>query len=102
MSFDWRFYLRHNKDLVQNGIINEKSAITHYKNHGKKEGRLYNQSQLKSLKIKYTIKDYINAYTKNKQYIIDSVNSVDSADIENFDIVINAENKNTYIKILEF
>ena len=46
MNFDPEFYINYYKDLKIAGIRTEKEALTHYINHGKKEGRYSNSKQL--------------------------------------------------------
>ena len=45
MSFDWKYYLDFNSDLKSGVITDEKSALKHWNNYGKKEKRLYNKYQ---------------------------------------------------------
>lgn len=43
-NFDWEFYVNKYQDLK--GISDEKTALTHYFNHGCKEGRFFNETML--------------------------------------------------------
>ncbi len=47
-TFNWKFYLDNNPDLIQNNIINEEDAIKHFLKYGKNENRMfYEYDQLK-------------------------------------------------------
>lgn len=46
MSFDWEFYLMFNNDILQYYTNSKNSAIVHYKNYGKKEGRITSTEML--------------------------------------------------------
>ena len=40
-SFDWKYYLDNNEDLVENGISTIEDAYTHWENFGKNENRTH-------------------------------------------------------------
>jgi hypothetical protein len=44
-GFDWRCYVESNPDLVAAGIAEEKSAIRHWRVHGRREGRRFAPGQ---------------------------------------------------------
>ena len=61
-DFNWRTYLERYKDLVDAGIRTEKDAISHYKKHGKKEGRIGYKKQLLCYFHTLNQDTFINSY----------------------------------------
>jgi len=61
INFDWKFYVNFNQDLMGNGINTEKTALSHWKDFGQKEGRLINEIQCEGLD-NFDWKYYINKY----------------------------------------
>tara|TARA_B100000424_G_scaffold13816_2_gene10195 strand:- start:8057 stop:10195 length:2139 start_codon:yes stop_codon:yes gene_type:complete len=66
--FDWKFYISYYKDLRENGIINERLAIMHFKRFGKNENRITNQKMLTN--PKYI--NYLDTRFYNREYNINN------------------------------
>jgi len=60
-DFDWKFYINYYKDLKDNGIDNESSAMRHWQMHGQNENRFINETQCEGLN-KFDWKYYITKY----------------------------------------
>ena len=61
-KFDWKYYIKNNKDLIESNIFTKEDSINHWSNFGKYEKRLYRfeESDIKSItKNKENIKDEI-------------------------------------------
>ena len=61
IDFDWKFYVHFHQDLIDNGINDQQSALSHWKTFGQKEGRIINEIQCEDLD-KFDWKYYINKY----------------------------------------
>ena len=60
-DFDWKFYVNYYKDLKDNGINTEVSALKHWRENGQNEGRIINEhhcEKLESFDWKYYISKY--------------------------------------------
>src|SRR5437868_7038068 len=55
-TFDYKFYLEHYPDLKRAGITTQESALTHWINHGKKEGRVCCKAKINSKSVVCTNK----------------------------------------------
>jgi bifunctional UDP-N-acetylglucosamine pyrophosphorylase/glucosamine-1-phosphate N-acetyltransferase len=60
-DFDWKFYVNYYKDLKDNGINTEESALKHWKENGQSEGRIINEHQCEKLES-FDWKYYISKY----------------------------------------
>ena len=66
MEFNWKFYIENYPDFKKVGINNYNQALSHWRNHGKKEGR-----------ISYF--DYKNYILNNKDLIEEGIRTAEKA-----------------------
>ena len=57
-KFDWKYYIKNNKDLIESNIFTKDDAINHWSNFGKYEKRLYRFEE-SDIKNEENIKDEI-------------------------------------------
>ena len=48
-TFDWKFYIEFNNDIIDTFGESEESAIKHYENYGKSENRIISENMLYNL-----------------------------------------------------
>jgi hypothetical protein len=58
--FDWKFYLKHNPDLIYSGINTQEQAIEHFSNYGYLEERWSNQAESPSSLACLRVKGVVN------------------------------------------
>ena len=58
--FDWKFYLKHNPDLIYSGINTEERATEHFSNYGYLEERWSNQAESPSSLACLRVKGMVN------------------------------------------
>lgn len=61
--FNWEYYVHKYPDLIHSNINNNKKALDHWLNHGKKEERLYTD---------------IPIYFNWKQYLLENIDLIES------------------------
>lgn len=87
--FDWHYYLKHNNDLINCGIVSREQAYYHLLSYGKKEGRKYhffnNKTEYYMSNIQYLINKDIITKSDGWDIITKIIIDGDDAEYGNFD-----------------